>query len=59
MNTYSENRTAMENSKGELTITDKTDSIDSYFECITACSLDEQEVECVTTCVEVHLKEEC
>tara|TARA_B100000700_G_C14963496_1_gene817722 strand:+ start:1008 stop:1160 length:153 start_codon:yes stop_codon:yes gene_type:complete len=34
------------------------DSIDSYFECITACSLDESGVECLTKCVEVHLKED-
>ena len=34
------------------------DAIDSYFECITACSLDEEGVDCVTRCVEVHLKEE-
>ncbi len=34
------------------------DAIDSYFECITACSLNDEGVECVTKCVEVHLKEE-
>tara|TARA_Y100001968_G_scaffold282855_1_gene281048 strand:+ start:163 stop:321 length:159 start_codon:yes stop_codon:yes gene_type:complete len=34
------------------------DAIDSYFECITACSLNEEGVDCVTKCVEVHLKEE-
>ena len=34
------------------------DAIDSYFECITACSLDEEGVECVTRCVDIHLKEE-
>ena len=34
------------------------DAIDSYFECITACSLNEEGVDCVTRCVEVHLKEE-
>ena len=35
---------------------EQKDAIDSYFECVTACSIDEQEVECVTKCVEVHLK---
>ncbi len=35
-----------------------SDAVDSYFECITSCSLEEEEVECVTRCVEVHLKEE-
>ena len=34
------------------------DAIDSYFECITACSLEDEGVECVTRCVEVHLKSE-
>ncbi len=37
---------------------DEHDAIDSYFECITACSIGEEEVECVTRCVERHLKEE-
>ena len=32
------------------------DSIDSYFECVTACSLSGEGVECVTRCVEIHLK---
>ncbi len=34
------------------------DAIDSYFECITACSVDDEGVECITRCVERHLKEE-
>ena len=37
---------------------DQTDAIDSYFECVTACSLDNEGVDCVTRCVEVHLKSE-
>ena len=37
---------------------DNHDAIDSYFECITACSLNDEGVDCVTKCVEVHLKEE-
>ena len=37
---------------------DDLDAIDSYFECITACSLNDEGVDCVTKCVEVHLKEE-
>ncbi len=36
----------------------ETDAIDSYFECITACSLHEKSIECVTECVSVHLKGE-
>lgn len=34
------------------------DAIDSYFECITACSIDEEGLECTTKCVEIHLKDE-
>ena len=37
---------------------DERDAIDEYFECITACSLSNEGVECVTECVQVHLKEE-
>ena len=37
---------------------DQRDSIDSYFECVTACSLTGEGVECVTRCIEVHLKKE-
>ncbi|KGG16553.1 hypothetical protein EV06_0394 [Prochlorococcus sp. MIT 0602] len=37
---------------------DQTDAIDSYFECVTACSLGKEGVECVTRCMEVHLKSE-
>ncbi len=36
----------------------ETDSIDLYFECITACSLNNEGVECTTMCMEVHLKQE-
>ncbi len=34
------------------------DAIDSYFECITECSLDNNGSECITRCIEVHLKSE-
>ncbi len=35
------------------------DAFDSYFECITACSwVGGEDAECVTRCVEVHLKDE-
>ncbi len=37
---------------------DDNDAIDSYFECITSCSIGAEGVECVTRCVEQHLKEE-
>ncbi len=37
---------------------EQSDAIDSYFECITACSIDGDGLECLTRCVEVHLKKE-
>ena len=33
------------------------DSIDSYFECITECSIVDGHEECITRCLEIHLKE--
>ncbi len=39
--------------------TPEQDAIDSYFECITECSLDNKGgAECITRCIEVHLKKE-
>ena len=32
------------------------DTIDSYFECISECSIINGHQECITKCVEVHLK---
>ncbi len=32
------------------------DAIDDYFECITACSIDNEGMHCITKCVEAHLK---
>ncbi len=32
------------------------DSIDSYFECISECSIVDGHQECITRCLEVHLK---
>ena len=32
------------------------DSINSYFECITECSIGDGHQECITRCLEVHLK---
>ena len=32
------------------------DAIDEYFECITACSIDNEGVQCITECVEIYLK---
>ena len=34
------------------------DAIDEYFECITACSLSDEGMKCVTECIEIHLKKE-
>ena len=32
------------------------DSINSYFECITECSIMDGRQECITRCLEIHLK---
>ena len=37
---------------------EERDAIELYFACVTACSLDDEGVECTTRCVEVHLKNE-
>ena len=46
----------MDISKKKFIEGEETDAIDSYFECVTACSIEDQGMECVTQCVEVHLK---
>ena len=46
----------MEAAKKNSSQIEDYDPVDSYFNCITACSLDDSGVECVTRCVEVHLK---
>ena len=33
------------------------DAIDEYFECITSCSIGDDGMQCITQCIEVHLKE--
>ena len=44
--------------KIDKVIPNQMDAIDSYFECITACSLDDKGIECTTKCLEIHLKNE-
>ncbi len=34
------------------------DCIDEYFECITACSLDDEGIQCLTQCIDIHLKKD-
>ena len=48
----------MSHPNNDLLQNDQIDSIDSYFECVTACSLGTEGGECVTRCIEVHLKKE-
>ena len=36
--------------------TTEEDSINSYFECITECSIVDGHRECITRCLEIHLK---
>ena len=45
-------------SNSDLMQNEQRDSIDSYFECVTACSISGEGGECVTRCIEVHLKQE-
>ena len=49
----------MSTTQDEVQKLDRPDAFDSYFECITACSwVGGEDVECVTRCMEVHLKKE-
>ena len=48
----------MKKKEDELVIADETDAIDSYFKCVTACSITDASVECITQCVSTHLKGE-
>ena len=48
----------MDTSGLDTALVEESDAVDSYFECITACSLDEEGVECVTRCVDIHLKDD-
>ncbi len=48
----------MSNIQEHSSLLEEMDSVDSYFECITECSLEDEGAECVTRCVEVHLKQE-
>ena len=34
----------------------ETNNIDSYFECISECSIVDGHQECITRCLEIHLK---
>ena len=34
----------------------ESDAINSYFECITECSIVDGHQECITRCLEIHLK---
>ena len=36
----------------------ENDSINSYFECITQCNIVDGHQECITRCIEIHLKGE-
>ena len=48
----------MNNDLNNRSLCEERDAIDTYFECITACSLNGEDIECTTRCVEVHLKNE-
>ena len=39
-------------------IDENHDPLDSYFECINSCSwIGGEDIECVTRCIEIHLKD--
>ncbi len=40
----------------DQTVLDEIDAVDSYFDCITSCSIGDEGEECITQCLEVHLK---
>ena len=46
----------MRSSDFSRTQTAEMDSINSYFECITECSIVDGHQECITRCLEIHLK---
>ncbi len=46
----------MSSSISEKNSEERRDAIDAYLECTTYCSLDEQENDCRTICMERHLK---
>ena len=48
----------MSKAKDKMKEFERMDAIDSYFECVTACSLSDEGIECTTECIETHLKEE-
>ena len=48
----------MRSSDFSPTQTAEMDSINSYFECITECSIVDGHQECITRCLEIHLKGE-
>ena len=41
-----------------LGFVEERDVLDSYFECVTACSLSDQGLECMTRCLDFDLKRE-
>ena len=46
----------MKDSDFSTTKNTQIDSINSYFECITECSIVDGHKECITRCLEIHLK---
>ena len=48
----------MNDSVSSTTHSSEIDSINSYFECITECSIVDGHQECITRCLEIHLKGE-
>ena len=53
---YSKYKNYMNNSVSSNKPNKEVDSINSYFECITECSIFDGHQECITRCLEIHLK---
>ena len=48
----------MHTNQDSLRLLEDRDAIDEFYECMTACSLGDEDMECLTECIQVHLKEE-
>ena len=46
----------MNNARHEARHEERREAIDTYFECVSYCSIVEQENDCKTICMERHLK---
>ena len=43
-------------SRDQASFVEDMDAVDSYFECITSCGIGDEGNECISQCLELHLK---